>query len=148
MEEYIEEFLNFLAVERGLANNTLLAYRRDLNKYCEYLINIKVVDASKVSRENITDFMYVQKKEGLAANSICRSLAAIKTFHRFLVRERLAKEDPTTLVETPKTWKKVPDVLSVNEIESIINASKGQKWQVIRDKAIFSLSSRMKLFMH
>jgi len=139
MDDYIEEFINYLSVERGLANNTLLAYRRDLVKYASHLSKKGIKEASKVGRSQITDFMYHEKKQGLAPNSISRSLAAIKMFHRFLVRERLVKEDPTTLVDTPKLWKKIPDVLSVNEMEAMIDASKGQKWQVIRDRAILEL---------
>ena len=83
--------------------------------------------------------MYDQKKKGLSANSICRRLAAIKVFHRFLVRERLVSEDPTNLIDTPRIWKRVPEVLSTAEIESMINAAKGRGWQAIRDKAILEL---------
>ena len=74
MKEFIEEFINYLAVERGLADNTLLAYRRDLNKYSAYLKKKKISDANKIKREHITDFMYAQKKKDLSSNSICRSL--------------------------------------------------------------------------
>ncbi len=139
MKEYIEEFINYLAVERGLADNTLLAYRRDLNKYSAYLATKKITDAKQIKRGHISDFMYDQKKKGLAANSICRSLAAIKMFHRFLVRERLLNEDPTHLVDTPKIWKRVPDVLATSQIESMINTVKGKGWQAVRDKAILEL---------
>ena len=139
MTEYIEEFINYLAVERGLADNTLLAYRRDLKKYSAYLAKNGIKDAQKIKREHVTDFMYDQKKKGLMANSICRSLAAIKMFHRFLVRERLLHEDPTHLVDTPRIWKRIPDVLATSEIESMINTVKGKKWQQVRDKAILEL---------
>lgn len=139
MKESIEEFINYLAVERGLAHNTLLAYRRDLNKYTLYLKKKGIKDVKKINREHISDFMYDQKKKGLTSTSICRSLAAIKMFHRFLVRERLVDEDPTHLVDTPKIWKKVPDVLATAEIESMINVVKGKGWQAIRDKAILEL---------
>ena len=135
----IEEFINYLAVERGLANNTLLAYRRDLLKYARFLKKKNVSDADSVIRKYVTDFMHDQKERNLSTNSICRALAAIKTFHRFLVRERLAKEDPTNLVETPKLWKRIPDVLTSSEIEAMIDASKGRGWQAIRDKAILEL---------
>ncbi|MGE0269167.1 MAG: site-specific tyrosine recombinase XerD [Candidatus Omnitrophota bacterium] len=135
----IEEFINYLAVERGLANNTLLAYRRDLLKYAQFLKRNGVFQADSVVRKHVTDFMYDQKEKKLSTNSICRALAAIKTFHRFLVRERLAKEDPTNLVETPKLWKRIPDVLTASEIESMINVSKGKGWQAVRDKAILEL---------
>ncbi|MCR4337519.1 MAG: site-specific tyrosine recombinase XerD [Candidatus Omnitrophica bacterium] len=139
MLKYIDEFLNYLAVERGLADNTLLAYRRDLNQYVEYLQSRKIAEIQGVQRSHLTEYLYYQKKNGLSTTSICRGLAAIKTFHRFLVRERLAKEDPTSLVDTPKIWKRVPDVLSQVEIEAMIKATEGRSWQQIRDKAILEL---------
>ncbi len=139
MKNFVEEFINYLAVERGLAKNTLLAYQRDLNKYVGYLEGVGIKNIDQVKRDHITNFMFDEKKNELSTNSICRSLAAIKTFHRFLVRERLAKEDPTTLVDTPKLWKRIPEVLTVAEIEMMITASKGNKPQVIRDRAILEL---------
>ncbi len=139
MEHYIDEFINYLAVERGLADNTLMAYRRDLTKYVIFLKEAKITQIDGIQRENITEFMFDQKNNGLSASSICRALAAIKMFHRFLVRERLTKEDPSHLVETPKIWKRVPEVLTIVEIESMIHAAKGHGWQSIRDRAILEL---------
>lgn len=139
MKKDIEEFINYLAVERGLADNTLLAYRQDLKKYSFFLSKKGVKESRQVKRDHITDFMYDEKKKGLSANSICRRLAAIKVFHRFLVRERIVSEDPTNLVDTPRIWKRVPDVLSISEIELMINAAKGRGWQAVRDKAILEL---------
>lgn len=139
MKEFIDNFINYLSIERGLAYNTLLAYRRDLTKYTEYLAAHGVAAPRLITRQSMTEYMHHQKKEGLSTSSICRSLAAIKMFHRFLVRERLAKEDPTALVETPKQWKRVPDVLSNTEIEAIIKATQGRRWQEVRDHAIVEL---------
>ncbi|MBF0521649.1 MAG: site-specific tyrosine recombinase XerD [Candidatus Omnitrophica bacterium] len=139
MEHFIEEFINYLGVERGLSDNTLLAYRRDLEKYVQHLKKADVLDIDQVKKEQITQFMFAEKESGLSANSISRSLAAIKMFHRFLVRERLAKEDPTNLVDTPKLWKRVPEVLSSSEIEAMIQASKGRGAQAVRDNAVLEL---------
>ena len=139
MKPFIEDFLNYLAVERGLAQNTLLAYRRDLLKYAEFLEKQGIKAPDQVKRDHVTNFMFDQKKNKLTTSSICRSLAAIKTFHRFLVRERLSKEDPTTLVDTPKIWKRIPEVLTLKEIELIIDAAKGKSNQQIRDKSILEL---------
>ncbi len=139
MNQYIEEFINFLAVERGLADNTLFAYSRDLKKYALFMEHLGVKDFKKVDKECIVNFMYGLKKQGLAVKTICRNLAAIKMFHRFLLRERLATEDPTILIDAPRTWVKVPDVLSLDEVERIIKAVKGRGWQVIRNRAILEL---------
>lgn len=139
MKGLIEEFINYLSVERGLAHNTLLAYRRDLTEYTRFLAAAGIPSAEKVERRHITDYMYNQKSRQLSAKTIGRHLAAIKMFHRFLVRERLAKEDPTTLIETPKVWKRVPDVLSSAEMEMMIKAAEGRRRHRIRDQAILEV---------
>ncbi|MBF0570055.1 MAG: site-specific tyrosine recombinase XerD, partial [Candidatus Omnitrophica bacterium] len=140
MKALIAEFLNYLSVERNLAKNTLMAYGRDLEVYVQYLdekCGLKGPDG--VKRENITAYMQAQKKAGLLPPSICRSLAAVRMFHRFLVRENFAKEDPTDLVDTPKTWKRIPDVLTQAEVESMIKVAQGRDWQSVRDQAILEL---------
>lgn len=139
MTNFIEEFMDHLSVERGLSHNTLLAYRRDLWKYLRFLQTKNIDGIYQAKREHITAYMFDLKQQGISTNSISRNLAAIKMFHRFLVRERLAKEDPTTLIETPKLWKRVPDVLSTQEMEAVIKASCGRRWQAIRDHAILEL---------
>lgn len=139
MEKFVDEFINYLAVERGLANNTLVAYRRDLKKYLACLGGLGVQGLDQIKRNHVTEYIYKQKNNGLSTTSICRNLAAIKMFHRFLVRENLAKEDPTNLVDTPKLWKRIPDVLSQSEVESMITASQGRGVQQARDNAILEL---------
>jgi len=139
MKALIGEFMNYISVERGLAKNTLLAYRRDLIKYIDYLSQKSIKTSTQVNREHVSNFMFDLKKHDMSATTICRSLAAVKMFHRFLVRENLAKEDPTTLVDTPKLWKRIPSVLTQAEIESMIAAASGKKVQQVRDQAILEI---------
>jgi integrase/recombinase XerD len=139
MKAFIDEFMNYLSVERGLAKNTLLAYRRDLTKYIEYLSQKSINTTNRVNREHVSNFMFDLKKHDMSATTICRSLAAVKMFHRFLVRENLAKEDPTALVDTPKLWQRIPSVLTQAEIESMIAAASGKKVQQVRDQAILEI---------
>ena len=139
MKEFIDEFMNYLSVERGLAKNTLLAYRRDLDKYIDYLSQKGIKTGTQVNREHVSNFMFDLKKHDMSATTICRNLAAVKMFHRFLVRENLAKEDPTTLVDTPKLWMRIPSVLTQAEVESMIAAASGKKIQQIRDQAILEI---------
>jgi len=136
MKEFIEIFLNYLYVERGLAHNTIISYREDLNIYIDFLIKRHVDSLSKTTKNDIINFMLYQKDSGLSANSIARRLAAIKMFYRFLVRERILKNDPTSLIDSPKLWKKVPETLSLNEIDSLISQPNIRDRQGIRDKAI------------
>jgi len=140
MTPLIKEFITYLSVERGLARNTLSAYTRDLEKYTAHLEKAGVKDPDKVSRDQVTGYMFALKKQGLSTTSICRSLAAIKMFHRFLVRENFSKEDPTTLVETPKLWKRVPEVLTQKEIDAILQqAAAGKGIRAKRDHAMVEL---------
>ncbi len=139
MKDLIAEFINYLAVERSLAKNTLMAYERDLVKYIELLEEKGIKHLAQVKREHVSDFLFHLKKHGLTTTSICRHLAAVKMFHRFCVRENFAKDDPTVLVETPKIWKRVPEVLSQKEIESMLAAASGRGWQIKRDRAILEL---------
>jgi len=80
--------------------------------------------------------MLSQKDRGVGASSIARRLAAIRMFYRFLVRERILRQDPTELIDSPKLWKKIPDTLSVNEVEALLAQPSGRSAQGLRDRAI------------
>ncbi|MFH1858115.1 MAG: site-specific tyrosine recombinase XerD [Candidatus Omnitrophota bacterium] len=135
MKEAQKLFLEHLSVERGLALNTLSSYHRDLEKYFQYLSK-KGVSLEKVGREDIRSFMMVEKDKGLSATSISRGLATLRTFHRFLVREGFLKDDPTSLLESPKLWQKLPDVLSIAEVDRLLSAPSGRNWMALRDRAL------------
>ncbi len=121
---YLEEFFNYIGVEKGLAENTLSAYRRDLAYYEAFLSEKKLTDWKKVTREHITQFLMAEKKRGLDAPSIARRLVAIKLIHRFLLKERLLDDDVTSVLESPKLWKKLPEFLTTNEMETILTVAK------------------------
>jgi len=136
MKELIDSFLDYLSVERALAKNTILAYRTDLNIYLDFIDQRGIVVLSKATKNDIVDFMLFQKNEGISPVSISRRLAAIRMFHRFLARERILKNDPTILIDSPKLWKKIPDTLSLNEVEALISQPDVRDEQGVRDKAI------------
>lgn len=139
MKDLIDMFLNYLSVERGLSNNTIYSYRRDLTKYAGYLANRKIESVAKATRDDVTDFMFNQKEKGLSPSSISRNLVAVKTFYRFLVRERILKADPTAVLEAPKLWKRLPEVMSLSEVEALLDAPNLRQEQGIRDRAILEM---------
>lgn len=136
MKELIDSFLDYLSVERGLSKNTILAYRQDLNIYLDFLANRGINALSRVEKNDIVEFMLFEKGQKISPTSISRRLAAIRMFHRFLSRERVLKNDPTVLIDSPKLWKKVPDTLSLSEVESLISQPDHRHRQGIRDRAI------------
>ncbi|MBU0570853.1 MAG: site-specific tyrosine recombinase XerD [Candidatus Omnitrophica bacterium] len=138
MKELLDQFIYFMEVERGVSGNTIQSYRRDLVKFAGY-INRVHKDISAVDREVILDFLMLLKDSGLATTTVARNLAVLKTFWKFLVSEQLVSENIAAIVETPKTWKNIPDVMSSKEVESLLNAPSGKGWMGTRDKAILEL---------
>lgn len=138
MKEYISDFLIFLEIERGMSANTILSYERDIRKFSAYAEKIKK-DVNSLAREDIVDFMMCLKDAGLTASSIARNLASLKTFWKFLAAEQIASENIAAAVETPRTWKNIPDVLNKEEVEILLDMPPKRGWQGIRDRAILEL---------
>lgn len=139
MKHLIEEFLNYLTVERGLSKNTTAAYGTDLKHFTERMEAIGITDPAKIKRQDIMAYMLYLKDNGIGSNSISRSLVAIKMFYRFLVQERLAKEDVSGLVESPKLIRALPDVLNLDEIEKLLAGPDLRDGVGIRDRAALEL---------
>ncbi len=139
MKELLEEFFNFLSVEKGLSKNTLSSYKNDLNKYIGYLENNKIDSIDKVKRSDITNFLLSRKDKGILAVSISRNLVAIKGFHRFLLRENFIREDVTSALEAPKLWKRLPDALNIDEVLKLLKSPNVREKQGVRDRAVLEL---------
>lgn len=139
MNELIEQFLSYISVERGMANNTVSSYKRDLHGFSDYLKSKNVDSIDKVSRQTISSFMMSEKDRGLSPNSISRELACIKSFFKFLIRENVIKEDAATIIESPKLWKRLPYTLSLGEVEALLDAPNVRDLMEMRDKACLEL---------
>ncbi|MFH1798768.1 MAG: site-specific tyrosine recombinase XerD [Candidatus Omnitrophota bacterium] len=138
MKEYIEQFVYFLEAERGVSVNTVVSYRRDLLKFSGYIKKHgKAVRA--VKREDITAFLMFLKDKGLSVTTIARNLAALKTFWKFLAGEQIVRENTASDIESPKIWQKVPNVLSKEEVETLLDAPKKSGWMGTRDRAVLEL---------
>ena len=138
MKEHIEQFIYFLEVERGVSRNTIQSYAHDLEKFGAY-IDRKKKALGAVKREDIVEFLMHLKDSGLSASSIARNLAALKTFWKFLVAEQVVRENVAAVVETPRTWKNIPDVLSREEVVKLLETPPNKGWMGIRDRAILEV---------
>ena len=139
MKELVEEFLNYLSVERGLAKNTTDAYRMDLAKFTNFLNHHGIGSLDKVKKADITDYLMGQKDKNLTSTTLSRNLVALKMLFRYLAREKFIKEDVASVIEPPKVWKKLPDALSLQEVEALLAAPDLHERQGIRDKAFLEL---------
>lgn len=135
----LEEFLNYLSVEKGLAHNSIEAYRQDLCQYEHFLNHKKVKDLERVKRDEIVQFLMSEKDRGLQTSSLARRLVAVKLFHRFLLKEGRLREDITSVLESPKLWKKLPQFMTLPEMEHVLQVPSAKNSNGIRDKALLEL---------
>jgi len=139
MKNLVDEFIHYLAVERGLAENTLDSYYRDLANYLDFLAKEKITEMSKTTKTHVMAYLLFLQKNGRATATISRHLAAMKSFYHFLLRERRMDKDPTANLESPKLEKKLPRVLSVDEVELLLKQPKVIEPTGLRDKAMLEL---------
>ncbi|AMA73676.1 MULTISPECIES: site-specific tyrosine recombinase XerD [Aneurinibacillus] len=139
MNELITQFIHYLTVERGLAKNTLESYRRDLISYCAYLEREGFKDISETSRTQIMGYLLYLQEQGRATATLSRNLASIRAFYQFLLREKFIDKDPSVNLESPKIEKKLPQVLSVAEVEMLLNGPDTRFPSGMRDKAMLEL---------
>lgn len=139
MKALLDEFLNYLTVERGLSKNTISSYRTDIAHFIEHLGPRNAGDIDRIKRQDITDYMLSLKDRGISGNSISRALVAIKMFYKFLVQERLAKEDVAGILESPRLIRPLPNVLGMAEVDKLLAAPDLRDWMGIRDKASLEL---------
>ena len=138
MQTYLDIFLDYLKIEKGLSSNTVNAYRADLEKYFIFLKKKGKKSLEEVTKEDIIDFLF-SLRETHAISSIARFFSSIRSFHRFLFREKILKTDPTQLIEYPKLEKKIPEVLNFWEVEKLLKTPSLRTPQGIRDRAILEV---------
>lgn len=136
---FVEEFLNYLDVERGLSSNTLESYHSDLDKFIRFLSRIGKIGFERVRRDEIIDYLMEEKKRGLSPRSLSRHLVSIRMLFRFLTTEGYLREDVTEVIESPRLWKILPEVLSISEVERLLNQPDPATPLGRRDRSILEL---------
>ncbi len=139
MNQYLDLFLNYLTVERGLARNTLDAYGRDLARYLDFLEKTGTASPESVSPPLILRYLAQLRDDGLAPRSRARALVALRMFHKFLLAEGYASRNPTTLVEAPKSLSGLPHTLSPAEVERLLAVPLGDGSLDVRDRAMLEV---------
>ena len=137
-QELIERFLDALWQERGLSQNTLMAYQNDLKQFSTWLDrqNISLTDAQVTESQG---FLKYRHQQGINPRSVSRTLSSLRSFYRFCLRENLCQEDPTALLESPKLGRSLPRSLSEIEVEALINAPDITENLGLRDRAMLEL---------
>lgn len=135
-----DSYFRFLMLEKSLAGNTVEAYRRDIDRYVAFLEECGIKELNDVTEDHIAEYVTMLHKVGLSAKSVARNISAIKGLHKFLLGEKRTANNPTQNVELPKLGKSLPDVLSVEEVNEILESAnpmrEGESKLVWRDRAI------------
>ena len=134
-ETSIKGFKSYLQIERSLSDNSVQAYLRDVKKFANYAIPLDISEL-KVTRENISNFLSEINKESISARSQARIISGIKAFYKYLIIEDYLKVNPTELIESPRIGLKLPDTLSLIEIDNLIAAVDLSNKQGERNRAI------------
>lgn len=137
-DSVLRRYVQYLCLERSYSKNTLDAYRRDLQKLLVFYAD-NHIDYRTVTLKQLDQFAGQLREEGIQARSVARILSGVRSFYRFLTLEKEVDQDPTELLESPQIGKHLPEVLSVEEIDSIINVIDVSKPEGIRDRAIIEV---------
>jgi integrase/recombinase XerD len=143
--KHADRFLDHLAVERGVAPNTQVAYRRDLRLYLAFLAERRITDPTKVGEQDITDFLAMLREreyspgKRYSSATVARVLAAVRGFHKFLVREGVSRADPAEPVGSPRVPRSLPRALPVEDVERLLAAIPADGAIASRDQAILEL---------
>ena len=135
-EALIQQFGDYLRVERGLAVNTVKSYRRDLMGLTNFLENSHLDSIQEATRLDIAEFLAHLRRRGLSSNTVDRKTDSLRSFYRFLSAERHTEDDPTRLIESARSWSRLPGVLSVEEMQSLLEQPDTTRPLGLRDKVI------------
>ena len=135
----VDQYINYLILEKGLSENTIESYSRDISRYVEYLKQKRVKQISDADTPLILTYLISLRDGGLKARSTARHLVTLRGFYRYLVQEKIVKYDPARLLDLPKSGLKLPDVLSVSEIKLLLGTPDTQTPLGLRNVAMIEL---------
>jgi integrase/recombinase XerD len=136
----LEPFRDYLALEAGNSPHTVDNYLRDIRRFAMYAAAAGIKAPAEVSGARVRDFVYSLKDLGLTPATIRRQISALRTYYRFLIGEGRVVQDPTARIETPKRWRTLPSVLSVEEIDKLLSAPDADGALPIRDRALLEFA--------
>jgi integrase/recombinase XerD len=139
MNRSLDQFLHYLIVEKGFSKNTIEAYSHGLNRFSDHLREKGIGQWAKVTKFDVKAFLLSLKRRGLSIKTLLRNLAAIRSFFKFLMQEGILEVNPIEELESPKTAKTLPKVLSLKEVELLLEQPNLQTPLGIRDRAMLEL---------
>jgi len=139
MDQWQDQFLHYLIVEKGLSKNTIEAYSHGLSRFLNHLKEKGVHEIQEIGKFHVRGFLLSLRKRNLSTRTIVRNLVVVRTFFRFLVQEGILRENPIENLESPKVEKKLPEILTLREIEQLLERPDLQTPLGKRDRAMLEM---------
>ncbi len=139
-ERLVDAYIRHLTIERGMAKNTIAAYRRDLRRYLSFLEERGIASIDQITEIAVQDFATrLVSSHGLSSTSVARVLAGVRGLHKYWLLENLTKADPSATVKPPKAPRRLPKAITITQVEELLNAVSGDDPVSVRDRAILEL---------
>lgn len=139
MNTYVKEYTSFMTDIRHKSLNTVESYKRDVTQYISYLDGTGVTDISSTTKTTVLSYLLYLQKEGRASSTVSRTLASLRSYYLFMMQNGVVKSNPTSNLEAPHVEKKIPKILSGEEVELLLEQTKNCDNKGIRDKAMLEL---------
>ncbi len=139
MDEFIDIYVTYLKVEKGLSHNTIISYSNDLIEFTAFMEKRKIKNVEAIEKKDVLEYSLFLSQKNSGA-TITRKIIAVRNFFEYLERENLAKNQAVQDLELPKIWKKIPQVLSKDEIKKLLESPDEKTSHGLRDKAMFELA--------
>jgi integrase/recombinase XerD len=136
MNEFISRYTDFLKIEKRQSSNTIAAYQHDINYFASCLLDKKL---NEVNTGDVRFFLVFLREKGLASSTVARYLSSIKSFYRYLFIEKLILDNPIEVIDSPCPWRKLPNILSIQEVDALIAAPNIKTSDGLRDLAMLEL---------
>lgn len=139
MKELVKEFAIYLKEVKHASNNTILSYERDLRGFCTFMSDAGIQNVNKLNKTNILEYIFDMQECGKADATISRNIASIRSFVHYLLNEGILSENPTIGLDAPKIEKKMPEILTVNNVELLLDQPMTTDAKGLRDKAMLEI---------
>ena len=139
MDALLDRFLHYAIVEKGLSENTLEAYRHDLARFLDHVKSQGLDRIDKIGKVEVRAFLLLLRKAGLSARTVARNLVALRTFFQFLVQDGILEASPVEEIESPRVARTLPEILSLKEVEVLLEQPDAESPLGLRDRAMLEI---------
>ena len=139
MDSYVDKYMEYLMNVKHASVNTMTSYNRDLKKLCQYIKSIGIVDLNEINATDLNTYVIYMGEQGMSTATISRSIASIKSFFMFLFKKNIVRDDCAEQLKAPKIEKKLPEILTVAEVNRLLEQPSKNTPKEIRDKAMLEL---------